>query len=98
MVSEFPEIALVAKTAVKVPDHFVHGGSDSFDYKVVDDFILFFADALEFIFLASDLIETEWDTRAWSKCAFGWRNSFRRLRCHYAQTLRELKEAINAKA
>lgn len=90
----FPDLTLVARTAIKCRNYFVHGGSDDFDFKAVDPLTSFLTDALEFIFAASDLIEAGWDARAWSNGGYGWGHSFTRFRSAYDMSLAELKSAL----
>lgn len=94
----FPKLALVAKTAVKVRNHFVHGGSDSFDFEAVKHLTSFFTDALEFIFYASDLIEAGWDANAWCQGYHGWGHSFSRFKWHYSQSLQDLQTATTTRS
>lgn len=95
---QFPELALVAKTAVKVRNHFVHGESGSFDYGAVEQSTSFFTDALEFIFYASDLIEAGWNANVWFQGAHGWGHPLARFRSDYLQALMNFKSATAAPA
>ena len=54
----------------------------------------FFVDTLEFIFSASDLIESGWDISAWINQHTGLSHPFARYRVNYAQQLSELKKLI----
>lgn len=90
---QFPDLAIVAKIAIKVRNHFVHGESD-FEFEKVRDFQPFFTDALEFIFYASDLIEAGWNPNVWSKDPHGWGHSFTRFRSKYKHELSDFKIAV----
>lgn len=89
-----PDLQLVAKTAVKCRNYFVHGGSDDFDFPAVEPLTAFLTDALEFIFAASDLIEAGWNAAAWNDDLHGWGHSFARFRSEYDLSLVELKKAL----
>lgn len=93
MKHKLPELELVAKTAIKVRNHFVHGESNSFNFDAVEHLMPFFTDALEFIFYASDLIEAGWDANAWNQEAHSWGHSFARFRCNYQQCMEDFKRA-----
>jgi hypothetical protein len=92
---KLPELALVAKTAVKCRNHFVHGGSGDFNYSAVEPLMCFLTDALEFIFAASDLIEAGWDANSWSSKHYGGGHNFTRFRMAYNENLAELKSALS---
>lgn len=91
---KFPELALVAKTAVKCRNYFVHGGSGDFNYVAIEPLMSFLTDALEFIFAASDLIEAGWDANSWSSKLQGGGHNFTRFRMGYNKNLAELKAAL----
>lgn len=61
----FPDLSKVLRLAVKCRNYFVHGPSKGFDYSVVQPFLPFLTDALEFTFVVSDLIESGWDVQRW---------------------------------
>jgi hypothetical protein len=66
MPSRFPDLLAVLDHAVDCRNYFVHGGDPPLDYEKNSQIIWFFADTLEFIFAASDLIEAGWDINAWN--------------------------------
>ncbi|MDO8714348.1 MAG: hypothetical protein Q7K13_07715 [Polynucleobacter sp.] len=92
--SIFPELQLVANTAVKCRNFFVHGPSDDFDWNKVESSLPFLTNALEFIFSASDLIEAGWDAQRWGSGNYGQGSSFVRFRADYDFELAELKRAL----
>ena len=94
----FPELALVAQTAVKCRNYFVHGGSHNFNYPAFEPLMSFFTDALEFIFAASDLIEAGWDARAWNSGGSVGGHSFSRFRDSYDMSLAEFKTVLGSTA
>lgn len=91
---KFPELALVAKTAVQCRNFFVHGGSGDFNYAAIEPLMCFLTDALEFIFAASDLIDAGWDANSWSSKHYGGGHNFTRFRMAYNENLAELKKAL----
>lgn len=90
----FPELALITKTAVQCRNHFVHGGSDNFNYAAVAPLTRFLTDALEFTFAASDLIEAGWNARSWSNKHYGGGHNFTRFLWEYDESLAKLKAAL----
>lgn len=91
-----PELATVLRLAVKCRNHFVHGGSEDFNFTPIEPFVGFLTDALEFVFSASDLIEAGWDASRWSSDAHGTGHSFARFLWGYNETLVHLKRAVGA--
>ncbi|MCO7535895.1 hypothetical protein NJH24_14045 [Pseudomonas asiatica] len=57
--------------AVLARNYFVHG-SNKFGWENYSDLISFFTDALEFVFVASDLIECGWKAANWSDRCRGY--------------------------
>lgn len=53
--------------AVDCRNYFVHGSKAKMDYSDEFDQVIFFTEALEFIFAASDFIECGWNIDEWSK-------------------------------
>ncbi|MBT8420678.1 MAG: hypothetical protein KJO08_07440 [Gammaproteobacteria bacterium] len=78
----FDELNYVVKIAVQCRNYFVHGGSD-FNFSAVAPFMSFLTDALEFVFAASDLIETGWDAARWNSDSHGNGHTFARFRSIY---------------
>ncbi|QQE89288.1 HEPN domain-containing protein [Azotobacter chroococcum] len=62
---DFAELDSVLITAVLARNYFVHG-TNKFGYEHYDGLISFLTDALEFVFIASDLIECGWDAKRWA--------------------------------
>jgi len=91
---KFPELELVAKTAVQCRNHFVHGDSGDFNYVAIVPLMSFLTDALEFTFAASDLIEARWDANSWSSNHYGGGHNFTRFRMAYNESLATLKTAL----
>lgn len=89
----FPELDLVIKVAVKVRNYFVHG-TVSYTPQKIESSLPFLTDILEFIFVASDLIECGWDIESWSKEHYSLGHTFNNLRHNYKNELNTLKKAI----
>lgn len=66
MPHRFPDLTAVIDQAVDCRNYFVHGGEPRINYIEDELIIWFFADTLEFVFAASDLIEDGWDIEAWA--------------------------------
>ena len=92
---EFPDLQFVGSVAVKCRNYFVHGSSGDIEYQMVESFLPFLTDALEFIFAASDFIESGWDAQRWASNGFGWGHSFARFRGEYDVALTELRRATS---
>jgi hypothetical protein len=91
----FPALSWVAITAVKCRNAFVHGPSDDFDIERAEPFVPFLTEALEFIFGASDLLESGWNAGSYLKDGSVGGHSFARFRDIYAPTLAKLKDALH---
>jgi hypothetical protein len=87
----FPEIEMVCDEAVNCRNHYVHGGEAPFEYSNDSSAIYFFTDTLEFVFAASDLIESGWDIKKWVDGHFKHTHPFGQYREGYVHHLRELK-------
>lgn len=90
----FPELDLAIKVAVKVRNYFVHG---TFNYQpqIIERHALFLTDVLEFIFVASDLIECGWDIESWSKEHYSLGHPFNNLRYNFKDNIEALKNDLN---
>ena len=92
-----PEIDLVTDAAVSLRHFFVHGDRPGKKRRELKSFFMFLTDTLEFVFCASDLIESGWDMRSWLNKnvrmhSFGWY-----LR-NYPENLAKLKEHYSKEA
>lgn len=94
--ARFPDLELVIDEAVNCRNHFVHGSEAEMDYDVEFDQVVFFTEALEFIFAASDLIESGWNIEQWSKQGSSVSHPFDRFRLGYELRLKDLKRALEA--
>jgi hypothetical protein len=96
METAFPDLAYVLKQAVACRNYFVHGDYEGFNFNVVEPFVPFFTDALEFTFAAADLIESGWDSSIWVREPHGTGHSFARFRWEYREHLEQLRKAQTA--
>lgn len=94
--AHFPELELVIDEAVDCRNYFVHGSKAKMDYSDEFDQVIFFTEALEFIFAASDLIECGWNIDEWSKQSSTVSHPFDRFRLDYEPCLADLKQALAA--
>jgi hypothetical protein len=94
--SRFPELGWVVTIAVKCRNVFVHGNSKDFDIEKVASFVPFLTETLEFIFGASDLVESGWSGTNWLKDGSAGGHNFARFREDYPLVLAELKAALQS--
>ncbi len=90
----FPELEVVVDQAVDCRNYYVHGSTAKIDYSKHFDQIQFFTDTLEFVFAASDLVESGWDINAWTKQMSTLSHPFGQYRVNYALQLSELKKLL----
>ena len=87
----FPELNVVVDLAVDCRNYYVHGSVAKIDYSTHFDQVQFFIDTLEFVFAASDLVESGWDITAWIKQGSMLSHPFGQYHVNYARQLSELK-------
>jgi len=92
--SRFPELELVIDEAVNCRNYFVHGSAAKMDYTEKFDQVVFFTDALEFVFAASDLVESGWNIALWSQKMSTLSHPFDRFLKNYGNLLGELKRVL----
>jgi hypothetical protein len=97
MKERFPDLFIVSDEAVNCRNHYVHGSRPSFDYSKNFEIVPFFIKTLEFIFAASDLIESGWDIRAWSEVPTSLSHPFAEYRVSYMENLRALRALLSSK-
>jgi hypothetical protein len=92
----FPDLSMVTDEAVECRNYYVHGTHDRphFDYSENFDVSIFFIETLEFVFAATDLIETRWDVRYWSTRETSMTHPFGAYRINYATNLKRLKAIL----
>lgn len=94
--SKFEQLSLVTDQAIDCRNYFVHGGKRKFDYYENPHVVCFFIDVLEFVFAASELIESGWNINDWIDSGSVQAHPFGALRVNYGVNLHYLKEAIDA--
>ena len=87
----FPDLLVVCDEAVNCRNYYVHGGSPRFDYSNNFAAVFFFTETLEFVFAASDLIESGWDIKKWMDKQPQYSHPFGRYRINYSNQLKHLK-------
>ena len=92
----FSELHLPCTQAVLCRNHFVHGSEGAFDYWEQYGAFAFLADTLEFVFVASDLIELGWDYNAWRDKGSSLSHGFGSYVVDYGMNHRTLKQLIGA--
>jgi hypothetical protein len=90
----FPELSLVVDHAVNCRNYYVHGTSSGVDYEANGYLVNFFVDTLEFVFAASDLVESGWSIQEWADRG-GMSHPFGRYRVAYQQNLDILKQVLS---
>ncbi len=93
----FPDLSIVTDEAVNCRNHYVHGGQARIDYNGNFDLVIFFTDALEFIFAASELIEAGWDIDKWYKRHSSLTHPFDMFCFGYARHLELLNVILSKK-
>lgn len=87
----FPELEMVLKAAVDCRNHYVHGGSSKIDYRQKSDTTGFLTDALEFVFVVSDLKDMGWNPYAYINKYTTMSHTLGAFRVDYAERLHSLK-------
>jgi hypothetical protein len=91
---QFPELNRVVDEAVKCRNYYVHGTSGSFDYDRNFEAVLFFTRSLEFIFAASDLIESGWNFTRWLKRGTALTHPFGQYKVSYPAAIARLLQLL----
>lgn len=89
----FPHLGDVAKQAIQVRNYYVHGTAP-FDPRAVEPFLSFLTETLEFIFVASDLIEAGWDADRWFNEPHSWGHSVARFQWGYTEIVAQWEAAM----
>jgi len=92
--ARFPEIDLVIDQAVDCRNYYVHGTPSKIDCGAHVNQLQFFTDTLEFVFAASDLVESGWDIASWMKEGTTMSHPFGRYRVGYLEQLDALKTLL----
>jgi hypothetical protein len=89
-----PDIQFVIDACVRSRNYFVHGTKPKLSPDATHDFLSFFTDTLEFIFMASDLALCGWNGERWLKVVNGGR--FRDYVRNYEAVVKDLKKRAQA--
>jgi hypothetical protein len=92
--NRFPDLELVVNQAVDCRNYYVHGTGLKIDYSKYLDQVYFLTDTLEFVFAASDLVQSGWDITAWAKKRSTLSHPFGKYWYNYARQLKEFKKLI----
>ena len=93
-VNWFADLTVVTDEAVNCRNHYVHGSAAAVDYTRHQDLLFFFTDTLEFVFAASDLIESGWDIVRWLNEGTVGSHPFGRYVAAYSDNLKALKTLL----
>lgn len=91
----FENLSFVTDLAIDCRNYFVHGGKRKIDYHENFNLVCFFVDALEFVFAASELIESGWNINNWIENGSVQAHPFGAFRVNYGLNLNYLKEAVD---
>lgn len=92
--NRFPELDLVLDQAIDCRNHYVHGSDTRIDYSKHASLVQFFTDTLEFVFAASDLVESGWDITAWTEQGTTCTHPFGKYLVNYGARLATLKKLL----
>lgn len=90
----FPDLELVVDQAIDCRNYYVHGSDAKIDYSMHSAQVQFFTDTLEFIFAASDLVESGWDITTWITQGSTLSHPFAQYYFNYSQMLSTLKKLL----
>ena len=91
MSDTFPELKMVLEAAIDCRNHYVHGSSSKIDYRQDSDTTGFLTDALEFVFVVSDLNDMGWNPYAYINKCTTMSHKLGAFRVDYAARLHSLK-------
>jgi ApeA N-terminal domain 1 len=91
----FLDLELVVNQAIDCRNYYVHGSDAKIDYSKHFAQVYFFTDTLEFIFAASDLVESGWDIATWITKGSTLAHPFSQYYFNYAQRLSALKDLLS---
>jgi ApeA N-terminal domain 1 len=90
----FPDLELVVDQAIDCRNYYVHGSDAKIDYSMHSAQVQFFTDTLEFVFAASDLVESGWDITTWITQGSTLSHPFAQYCFNYSQMLSTLKKLL----
>lgn len=89
-----PQLSKVTDIAVNCRNYYVHANSSDIGYGEV---MFFLTDTLEFVFVASDLIESGWDIKDWYEKGYTRGHPFAFYLLDYRGNLENLKNLLSSK-
>lgn len=93
-----PNLDKIIRQAIKCRNYFVHGAGDSsFDYIAIEKHTIFLTETLEFVFLASELINCGWDAKSWWRSPHTGRHWLIRYKSIYAEESENLLSSIKSR-
>lgn len=90
----FPDLVWVLDEAVNCRNHYVHGSPSKIDYSENCDMVVFFTNTLEFVFGASELVESGWDIRTFVETPTSMSHPYGAYRVNYLLNLQVLKALV----
>ncbi len=90
----FPDLELVVDQAIDCRNYYVHGTDAKIDYSRHSAQVQFFTDTLEFVFAASDLVESGWNITTWMMQGLTSSHPLARYCLNYSQRLSTLKKLL----
>ena len=91
---EISEINIPCKEAVKCRNRYVHGTPSKIDFENHPELSMFLVDTLEFVFAASDLIDSGWSASDWHRPWTDFSHQFELYLYSYKDHLSKLKEVV----
>ena len=96
LTAKLPSLQTVLKAAIQCRNHLVHGSD--FDINAVEPFIDLLTDSLEFVFIASDLIELGWQAAMWAECTGSGGHRFAEFLDAYGTSIDSFVKAYEGQA
>ncbi|WP_193366910.1 HEPN domain-containing protein [Pelagibius marinus] len=90
----FPDLFTVTDEAVNCRNHYVHGSRSRINYVNEPRARSFLTNTLEFVFAASDLIQSGWQIEKWCRDRSGQSHPFGMYRHGYQENLRKLQALL----
>ena len=92
-----PKLCMVTDEAVNLRNYFVHGSAPRVGKDQPHRFVRFLTDALEFVFVASDLVDAGWDIVSWLRKSKLKGHPFQDFLVDYCGRMERVRVAIASK-
>ena len=89
-----PMLCMVTDEAVNFRNYYVHGSLPRVERNKVHRFLPFLTDALEFVFVASDLVDAGWDISNWLRKPKPTGHPFQHFLMNYRDSMERVRAAI----